>query len=153
MLADPETGAFCDPARRTERGRSWRVEDLRPAWSFVADLLSGAQPAGVKLGPGLPHALIPADVEAEWVSSDGDTVEVGLWSGSAAKLGEWSALVASESPHRLVASATDLPPARDRLGAYLYEPLGAVIRCRGIPTLAGLLGAGPIHPGPGLPDR
>ena len=44
-LADPGTAVFCDPARRTDRGRSWRVEDLSPGWSFVLDLLDGT-PAG-----------------------------------------------------------------------------------------------------------
>ena len=35
-LLGPGVGAFADPARRTGRGRSWRVEDLSPPWSFVA---------------------------------------------------------------------------------------------------------------------
>lgn len=144
-LAARDTGAFCDPARRTSRGRSWRVEDLSPDWSFVTGLLSRPEPAGVKLGPGLPHALVPADVEAEWLSSDGDTVEVGLWSGPAAEAGRWSALVLSGVPQRLVATVSSSPPV-DRPRHYLYEPLGAVIRCRGVATLAGQLDAALLHP-------
>ena len=138
-VSDRWTGVFCDPARRTGRGRSWRVEDLSPSWSFVLGLLGGALPAGVKLGPGLPHAIIPAGVEAEWLSARGDTVEVGLWAGRGSTPGAWSALVTDVPPVansvRLRATVTDRP-AVDRARAYLYEPLGAVIRSRGIATVA-----------------
>jgi SAM-dependent methyltransferase len=144
-MADRGTGVFCDPARRNSRSRSWRVEDLSPDWSFVTGLLAGPQPTGIKLGPGLPHTLIPAGVEAEWLSSRGDTVEVGLWSGSLAESGRWSALVLSEHPQRLVTVVSGSPPV-DRPRRYLYEPLGAVIRCRGVATLADQLDAALLHP-------
>ena len=121
--ADHQTGVFCDPARRTGRGRSWRVEDLSPSWAFVTELLGGAQPTGVKLGPGLSHQVIPAEVEAEWLSSRGDTVEAGLWTGRGSTPGLWSALVVDDPPRRLRATVTDRPPV-DRPRMYLYEPLG-----------------------------
>jgi THUMP domain-like len=142
-----ETAVFCDPARRTDRGRSWRIEDLSPPWSFVTGLLGGQQSAGVKLGPGLPHRVIPGDTEAEWVSLAGDTVEVGLWSGPGATPGRWSALVLSArsgSADRLVADSTRASTGPVR--RYLYEPLGAVIRSRGIGALAARLDATTLHP-------
>jgi hypothetical protein len=37
-------------------------------------------PSGIKLAPGFPHELIPRDFEANWVSNDGDLVELTLWS-------------------------------------------------------------------------
>ncbi len=77
--ADATTAVFVDPARRTDRGRSWRVADFNPAWPFVLELLAGRLPVCVKLGPGLPRELIPAGVEACWVSHRGDVVEAGLW--------------------------------------------------------------------------
>lgn len=144
-IAARDAGVFCDPARRTSRGRSWRVEDLSPEWPFINALLAGPQPTGVKLGPGLPHTLIPVGVEAEWLSSRGDTVEVGLWSGPGAEGGQWSALELSEPPQRLVAVVSGSPPV-DRPRRYLYEPLGAVIRCRGVATLADQLDAALLHP-------
>ncbi|MEZ5089379.1 MAG: class I SAM-dependent methyltransferase [Micropruina sp.] len=67
-LAGDGAGVFCDPARRTSSGRSWRVEDLSPSWEFVRELLAGDAPAAVKLGPGLAHRLIPDGVAATWVS-------------------------------------------------------------------------------------
>lgn len=134
-LANRSTGVFCDPARRTARGRSWRMEDLSPSWSFVTGLLDGAQPTGVKLGPGLPYDVIPAGAEAEWLSSAGDTVEVGLWAGRGSMPGEWSALIVDD-PARRLRSTVNERPAVALPRAYLYEPLGAVIRSRGIATLA-----------------
>ena len=73
----------CSPTRRgaTQRGRVWRVEDFSPGLARCSRLLDGGRIAGVKLGPALPHAFIPATAEAEWVSHRGDAVEVGLWAG------------------------------------------------------------------------
>lgn len=144
-LADRRTGVFCDPGRRTGRGRSWRVEDLSPAWSFVTDLLRGPQPVGVKLGPGLPHEVIPPGVEAEWVSTRGDAVEVGLWSGAGSRT-SWSAVVLADPPQRLMVTDAG-PPSVGPPRAFLYEPLGAVSRSGGIATLAGQLDATLVHRG------
>ena len=74
----PDAAVFCDPARRTSEGRSWRVEDLSPPWSFVGEVLR-TRTACIKLAPGLPHALIPDGVAATWVSERGDLVELSLW--------------------------------------------------------------------------
>ena len=147
-LAALRTGVFCDPARRTGRGRSWRVEDLSPAWSFVSELLRGPQPVGIKLGPGLPHEIIPPGVEAEWVSTRGDAVEVGLWSGAGSRT-SWSAVVLADPPmasHRLVVGDA-VPPSVGPPRAFLYEPLGAVSRSGGIATLAAQLDATLLHRG------
>ena len=65
QLITPGVGVFCDPARRNDRGRLWRVEDFEPRWSTVLQLLDGTRTAGTKLGPALPHSLIPEAVEAE----------------------------------------------------------------------------------------
>ena len=76
------TGRVCgylDPARRTARGRSWRVEDLSPGWPFVEAQLQADHATCVKLGPGFPRELLPDDVAAIWVSDHGDLVECGLW--------------------------------------------------------------------------
>jgi hypothetical protein len=143
-LLGPGIGAYADPARRTARGRSWRTEDLSPPWPFVASLLTGERSAGVKLGPGLPHRIIPAGVEAEWVSDGGDTVEVGLWAGPGA---EPDARVALLLPgHRLTVDPDALPLAVGEVGRLIYEPDGAVIRAGGVATLGQRLGAWLLHP-------
>ena len=143
QLLTPGAGVFCDPARRNDHGRVWRVEDFTPDWSIVTRLLDGGRTAGVKLGPGLPHFLIPDAVEVEWITHRGETVEVGLWAGVGSIPGRRSALIMPEA--RLTVTKAPPLPVRD-LGRYLYEPAGAVIRAGGIPELGNQLGAGLLHP-------
>jgi SAM-dependent methyltransferase len=148
-LLGPGVAAFCDPARRDARGRLWQVSDFSPGWDFVLGLLRGDRVAGVKLGPALPHALVPPGVEAEWVTAGSETVEVALWAGPGTQPGVDAALLLPD--HRL---AVDRPTA-DRpqpplpvgdIGRYLYEPDGAVIRARGLAALAEILTARLVDP-------
>jgi THUMP domain-like/Methyltransferase domain len=143
QLITARVGVFCDPARRNDHGRVWRVEDFEPRWSTVMQLFDGGRTAGVKLGPALPHSLIPEAVEAEWITHRGETVEVGLWSGPGATPGRRSALVMPNA--RLTAATAPPLPVRD-LGSYLYEPVGAVIRAGAIAELGAQLGAGLLDP-------
>jgi THUMP domain-like len=134
--------AFCDPARRTAAGRSWRLSDLAPPWSFVAGLLDGSRVACVKLGPGLSHSVIPDAVEAEWVSCGGDVVEAALWSGPGTISGRRRAVV---DAHELARDETLAPPAVAAPGEYLYEPDGAVIRAGLVPAVAEAIGGWRLH--------
>ncbi|MET0693852.1 MAG: methyltransferase domain-containing protein [Propionibacteriaceae bacterium] len=143
-LITPGTGVFCDPARRTSSGRLWRVEDFAPSWSFVSGLLRPDQVAGIKLGPALPHNLVPDAAEAEWVSHRGDTVEVGLWSGGASQPG---GRVATLLPRdRLVVPAARPELATTAVRAFVYEPDGAVIRAGGVTTVGELVGGSLLDP-------
>jgi hypothetical protein len=146
-LLTPGVGVFCDPARRDTRGRLWRVEDFSPSWGLVVDLLDGRRTAGVKLGPALPHHLIPPPAEAEWLSDRGEVVEVGLWAGPGAAGGARAALVRvdrSAGWQRL--ETVPGPPLEVReLGRYLFEPNGAVIRSGGIAQLGRTLAAGLVE--------
>jgi hypothetical protein len=135
-------GVFCDPARRNDHGRVWRVEDFLPPWSVVLGLLDGERTAGVKLGPGLPHSFIPDSVEAEWITHRGETVEVGLWAGTGSSPGRRSALIMPDARLTIIGAP---PLAVRELGRYLYEPAGAVIRAGAIPELGLQLGAGLLH--------
>jgi hypothetical protein len=134
----PGDAVFCDPARRTSSGRVWRVEDFRPSWPFVLRLLDRTRITLVKLGPALPHALIPDGVDAEWVSHRGDTVEVCL-SADSQSSGTRSALIWPDRRLTVPADSPTLDVSRPL--RYLYEPDGAVIRAGGIPALAQSLGA------------
>lgn len=138
--------AWLDPARRTaghtETART-RPEDWSPSLDWVFDL-GRRLPTGVKLGPGLDRALVPADAEAQWVSADGSTVELVLWSAALARAGVRRAalVIRNDTAHELTAE-TDAAdePARE-LGAFLHEPDGAVIRARLIGDVARTLEAG-----------
>ena len=142
-MITPGLGVFCDPDRRNEYGRVWHVEAFEPRWSIVMQLLDAGRTAGVKLGPALPHSLIPEIVESEWITHRGETVEVGLWSGPGASPGRRSALIMPNA--RLTVTAVLPLPVRD-LGPYLYEPAGAVIRAGAVAVLGAELGAGLVDP-------
>ena len=81
----------------------------------------------VKAAPGFPHARIPEDVEAEWVSDSGEVKEAVLWSGRLATTRRRATVIG----HGGLATLTDEDDpggsARD-VGGFLYEPDGAVIR-------------------------
>jgi len=142
---DPDAAVFCDPARRTSAGRSWRVDDLSPPWGFVAELLQ-RRTACIKLGPGAPHALIPRDVAATWVSERGDLVELSLWSAGWPPAREAVVLPAGAVLGGAAAFSGG-EPATPRVGDVLYEPDPAVIRAGLVDRLAGDLDATRLHPG------
>lgn len=137
---------WLDPARRTaghsETARV-RPEDYSPSldWAFeVAERV----PTGIKLGPGLDRDLIPDGVEAQWVSADGSTVELVLWSGVLAREGvRRAALVLRGDDTWELTAPADAPDEPPRpLGAFVHEPDGAVIRARLIGEVARSLEAG-----------
>jgi len=137
---------WLDPARRTAghtETKRTRPEDWSPPLDWAFDL-AARMPAGIKLGPGLDRDMIPDDVEAQWVSVDGSTVELVLWSGALARenVRRAALVVRGDSAHELTAPA-DAPdePVRP-LGEYVHEPAGAVIRARLIGQVARTLEAG-----------
>ncbi|MDF1604004.1 class I SAM-dependent methyltransferase [Nocardioides sp. YIM 152315] len=117
--------AFADPARRGARGRTFDVDDWTPPWPFVERLL--ARDSCVKVAPGIPHDLLPHDVEAEWVSDHGEVKEAALWSGRLATTARRATVIADGGLATL--TSEDDPGASVRpVGEFLYEPDGAVIR-------------------------
>ncbi|HEV7567251.1 MAG TPA: class I SAM-dependent methyltransferase [Microbacteriaceae bacterium] len=133
--------AFLDPARRTsghsDTARLTDPSDYSPSLDFVFDLATRL-PVGVKLGPGLDRDLIPAGAEAQWISVDGQLVEMGLWFGALARPGiRRAALVlGARGTAELTADADSADAEVGPLGEYIYEPDGAVIRARLIGDLA-----------------
>ena len=120
--------AFADPARRSGRGRTFHADEWAPSWSFVEGLLR--RDACVKVAPGIPHALVPPGVEAEWVSDRGEVKEAALWSGRLAIDSRRATVIGDGG---LATLTDDDDPGLDAvgtgdLGGFLYEPDGAVIR-------------------------
>jgi SAM-dependent methyltransferase len=121
----PFDAAYVDPARRTGRGRTFTIDDWTPPWTFVEQLMR--RDACVKAAPGFPHARIPEDVEAEWVSDSGEVKEAVLWSGRLATTRRRATVIG----HGGLATLTDEDDpggAAREVGEFLYEPDGAVIR-------------------------
>jgi hypothetical protein len=140
-------GAFVDPARRAASGK--RLLDPRhgsPPLSFVLQLAGRLPALGMKTAPGIPHHLVPAGAEAQWVSVGGDVVEAALWFGLTAREGvRRAALVLPpdgvpstpdgvETADPVEVTDVGMPDAEaGPVAGVLYEPDGAVIR-------AGLVG-------------
>jgi hypothetical protein len=115
----------------------------------VAFELTQRFPTGIKLGPGIDRELIPHDAEAQWVSIDGDVVELVLWFGTLAREGirRAATVIGSHGSAELVAEGdSDDLEVRD-LGKFMYEPDGAVIRARLIGDLGRHIGAGMVSKG------
>ena len=115
-------------------------------WTFA---LAERMPAGIKLGPAHDRDALPEDAETQWISVDGSTVELVVWTGALAREGvRRSALVLRGDTAHEITSPGDTPDEEPReLGAFLHEPEGAVIRARLIGDVSRALGAGPVASG------
>ncbi|MDF2573346.1 MAG: SAM-dependent methyltransferase [Agromyces sp.] len=139
-------GAWLDPARRTTSGGTTRrlsdAAEYSPSLDFAFGL-ADRMPVGVKLGPGTDRGVIPPAAEAQWVSVDGDVVELGVWLGSVARPGIRRAalVIRDDRAAELTAGADSEDAPVGPIGDYLYEPDGAVIRARLIGDLARANGA------------
>jgi hypothetical protein len=135
---------FADPARRTARGRVFDIDAYSPPWSFVESLLE--RPSCVKVAPGIPHDAVPAGVEAEWVSDEGEVKEAALWSPGLATVRRRATVIRATG----LATLTDEDDPGDtsvrEVQRFLYEPDGSVIR-------AGLVTAVSAGVGGGLVDE
>ncbi|HEY0118873.1 MAG TPA: class I SAM-dependent methyltransferase [Cellulomonas sp.] len=127
-LADVDA-VYADPARRTSSGA--RVADpaaYTPPLDAVLAIRERVPALGLKVGPALPHRAVPDDALAQWVSVDGEVVEAGLWFGALAPEGPGRSALVLRGGHAHVVSGDAGRPDVGPVGAYLYEPDGAVIR-------------------------
>src|SRR5699024_5181155 len=147
LQAEGVDAVFADPARRTRSGK--RVFDPRaysPDLDSLLALRRQVPNLGIKVGPGIPYHALPSQTHAQWVSVAGDVVEAGLWFGDLAPegAGRSALLLDGEQEHRLSwPGDADAPAPRaeaGRLGRYVYEPDGAVIRAGLVAPLAEQLG-------------
>jgi SAM-dependent methyltransferase len=144
-------GLFFDPARRelTGAARAQAVRKFDPAsfspnfdWvveQCVQHVDGTNRAAGIKVGPGHPHEGIPEQAEAQWVSIDGDLVELGLWFGAAARPGVKRAalLIDATGKHEILSELGEQEHAPlGELQDFVYEPDNAVVRSHLIGELA-----------------
>ncbi|MFE9398118.1 methyltransferase domain-containing protein [Streptomyces flavidovirens] len=132
----PYDAVFVDPARRGGRGRIFDPEAYSPPLSWAIETARTTAHAALKIAPGVPHEAVPADAEAEWISDGGDVKEAVFWFGTTPKAVRATLL---PGPHTLV--GTGLPdPGPGKVGRYLYEPDGAVIRSHLVAEVAERVG-------------
>lgn len=134
--ADIRSGevAFVDPARRDGKGRIFDPTNCLPPWSFVEALLGGR--ALAKTMPGIAHDLIPAGVEAEWISVAGSLVEACLWGVPFSAVERRATLLPGGAS---LTSADEGAGAVASPGTYLYEPDDAVIRAGLVTAVAAVV--------------
>lgn len=145
---DDVDAVWLDPARREGASRLASPDDWSPSLT-QALAIARERPAGIKLAPGMDRALLPEGLEAQWISVDGDVVELVLWSGALARPGVGRAalvLRGDDPPAELRAAADSADVEAGPLGDYLYEPDGAVIRARLIGDLARSMGGRMLDP-------
>lgn len=140
-------GLWLDPARREGSARLSDPSQWSPSLDD-AFRLAGIKPSGVKLAPGIDRDLLPAGCEWQWVSVDGDVVEVVVWSGQLARpnVGRSALVLRGEKADEMTGDADAPDEAVGDIGAFVYEPDGAVIRARLIGDLARSLGGRMIDP-------
>lgn len=142
-----------DPARRDitgdgpKKGPGGRAARLKPQdFSPNLELVfreASLRPTGMKLSPGLDRELIPQGCEAQWVSHQGDLVELTLWFGSLARPGvtRSAMLIGPGRTERFEhPNHSPRPAAVGELSDYVYEPDASLIRSQLMGELAHQLG-------------
>lgn len=145
---------FFDPARRDLDGKGERAArkfdpaQFAPNFDWVLEQ-ARTKPTGIKVGPGHPHDAIPQDAEAQWLSIDGDLVELGLWFGEVKRprVSRAATVVNASGRHEIVSETFESEPAEVAgLKQFIYEPDNAVVRSHLIADLAREVGATLISP-------
>jgi hypothetical protein len=140
---------FFDPARRELDGKGERATrkfdpaQFSPNFNWVLEQ-ARTKPTGIKLGPGHPHEAIAQDAEAQWLSIDGDLVELALWFGEVKRprVARAATVVNSTGRHEIVSETFESEPAEvSPLKQFIYEPDNAVVRSHLIADLAREVGA------------
>ncbi|WP_129656392.1 class I SAM-dependent methyltransferase [Rothia halotolerans] len=136
--------------------RIFDPEAFSPPFSLIESLASTGVPLGVKMGPGMDRAAIPAGAEAEWISHRGEVVELVLWFNALRTPGvRRRATVLGPDP--LVPETLASLSSGDDFGegpeapvgepaGHLYEPDGAVIRAELVDRLAEAVGGHLVDP-------
>ena len=130
-------GLFFDPARRELHGpkkattqRHFDPANYSPNYNFCIEKAK-TKPTGIKLGPGHDKKQIPEGTEAQWISVDGDLVEMGLWFGKVARdnVARSALLIKSDSKDEITSpNSTSVSAPLGKLGKYVYEPDNSLIR-------------------------
>ena len=129
---------FVDPARRAGGRRTFDPTAFTPPLDLILSWLPGLRSLGIKTAPGIDYDLLPAEVEIELVSLNGDVKEAVIWAG-AARRGHRRTATLLPRGDALVDGACPAPEVRPP-GAFVLEPDGAVIRAHLVAQVAARVG-------------
>jgi THUMP domain-like/Methyltransferase domain len=136
------TAVFIDPARRAG-GRRLRAGDSQPSLDWCLGLTGQVSRVCIKTAPGIPHELVPAGWETEFVAVGRALKEALLWSPAFATTQRRATILPAGDT--LVASEGAAVPVAEP-GGYLLDPSPAVTRAGLVQELARDLGAWQIDP-------
>lgn len=128
---------FIDPARRSGE-RRLRAGDSRPPLDWCFGLADQVGAVCIKAAPGLPHELVPAGWEVEFVATGRNLKEALLWSPALATSSRRATILPAGQ------TMTAEPGEAVRVGApgeYLLDPSPAVTRAGLVEDLARSVGA------------
>ena len=128
---NPRGWVFADPARRTAGRRGFDPASWSPSLAQV--LAWDVDALGVKVAPGIDHDGLPAELEVEVVSLDGDVKEAMLWRGATRRGHRMTATLLPSGAQLVGAGAV---AAVADVGGFLFEPDGAVIRAHLVAEVA-----------------
>jgi SAM-dependent methyltransferase len=128
---NPRGWVFADPARRTAGRRGFNPASWSPSLAQV--LAWDVDALGVKVAPGIDHDVLPAELEVEVVSLDGDVKEAMLWRGATRRGHRMTATLLPSGAQLVGAGAV---AAVADVGGFLLEPDGAVIRAHLVAEVA-----------------
>jgi hypothetical protein len=145
-----DMGVFIDPARReiNRKGRTHiclTPSDFSPSLDWVFEKAKTA-PTAVKLGPATDHELIPENCEAQWVSHNGDLVELMLYFGKLSRGNLRSALLIKNGERQLFDGVGEIQGEVRELGKFIYEPDNSLIRSHLLGEFAAKYGLGLVSP-------
>ena len=138
----PLAAAFIDPARRSG-GRRLPAGDSEPPLGWCSALARQVPRVCIKAAPGLPHELVPAGWEAEFVATGRALKEALLWSPAFATTQRRATVVPAGAT--LAASPGEPVPVADS-GEFLLDPNPAVTRAGLVQELGRQLGAWQLDP-------
>jgi SAM-dependent methyltransferase len=133
---------FIDPARRAGE-RRFRAGDSRPPLEWCLSLAGQVPYVGIKAAPGLPHELVPAGWEIEFVATGRSLKEALLWSPALATTSRRATLL--PDGYTLTSAPGPEVPVRAP-GEFLLDPNPAVTRAGLVEELARSLGTWKIDP-------
>ncbi len=137
---------FTDPARRAG-DRRLRAGHSEPPLAWCLELASRVPAVGIKAAPGLPHDLVPAGWEIEFLAIGRSLKEALIWSPALATARRRATVLTPAFPagHTLI-SAPGPEVAVAAPGAFLLDPSPAITRAGLVEELARGLGAWKIDP-------
>lgn len=141
--------ALLDPSRRQAgRVERWQEAGLSPGWEAMEALIARYGSMSIKLGPGMPLPEFLEAYEWEYLGLRDECLEVTIWTG---QLGRPGLVKATELPSgfSIEALRADIPDSFSESsspGAYLFEPVKAVVRAHLFGVLASGQGLWQIDP-------